>query len=192
MRKDGRPSKACVPILDAILADDSIIKTGVSIHNDCVELYEYFGIESRSRLDLAEYVRVDKGRNTPGLKRLAASILGVDLPKPKRISRSNWSRVPLTSRQVAYAAWDAWVAVAIAQELLKHSPPVDLLERPVRDLFIQQKRRRNLKAMIQEWKMMDDSELKTATVLLLKKELRQMRRDLVPYTVFQAQNMTLG
>ncbi|EDO33959.1 predicted protein [Nematostella vectensis] len=52
-----------------------------------------------------------------GLKKLAKTILGIELDKPKNISLSNWELFPLTYKQVSYAALDAWVSFKLFVEL---------------------------------------------------------------------------
>lgn len=55
--------------------------------------------------------------NKSGLQGLCKSILGVDLPKEKENSASDWTRFPLTDDQITYAARDAWAGAAIATKL---------------------------------------------------------------------------
>ena len=55
--------------------------------------------------------------NTASLRTLSKRVLGVDLPKSRKLAMSNWAKVPLTNQQVAYAARDAWASAAILHEL---------------------------------------------------------------------------
>jgi hypothetical protein len=68
--------------------------------------------------------RVGMGR-TVGMKRLAECILQQELPKSKKVSRSEWATTPLTNIQIAYAARDAWVPAAVIHQLmvLENSKP---------------------------------------------------------------------
>ena len=50
----------------------------------------------------------------PGLRGLALAC-GFDLEKPKKLSRSNWERRPLTPDQQRYAAYDAYAGVWIGR-----------------------------------------------------------------------------
>lgn len=145
-KKYGIENTACVPILQSILSDDSIVKVGASIDQDMLSLMEWQRcLVCKSRFDLgrlrdgstnqndhhtsAQYDTSDYDHstaknnndngngNSPGLQTLAASILGVHLPKSKSVSTSNWMNVPLSYKQVSYSAYDAWVGAAIAHEL---------------------------------------------------------------------------
>lgn len=115
-RKSGRPSKACGPILDAVIGDKSIIKAGCGIDDDLIELREQWsGLEGRSRLELGG-VGASRGE-TLGLKRLMKHVFGLHLAKSKRLATSNWSQVPLDESQLVYCARDAWAGAAIADKL---------------------------------------------------------------------------
>lgn len=122
-RKTGRPSIASVPILEAVLSDETIIKAGVGIDKDLIELCQAWGIlEARSRLNLGGIGVKSNGKETTGLKRLSKAILNVDLLKSRKVASSNWSQVPLSDKQVAYCARDAWAGAAIVEELIARDP----------------------------------------------------------------------
>jgi hypothetical protein len=122
-RKSGRPSMASVPILESVLSDDSIIKAGVGIDKDLVELCQAWrSLEARSRLNLGG-IGVKNGRKeTTSLKRLSKSILQVDLRKSRKLASGDWSHVPLLEKQIIYSARDAWAGAAIVEELQRRDP----------------------------------------------------------------------
>jgi len=92
-----------------------------------VDLYILWGdLDARSRLDLGA-LSCDHG-NRVGLRALTARTLGVDLPKPKQITHSDWTKIPLRRRQITYSARDAWAGVAIAEKLAKDDPVLFSLE----------------------------------------------------------------
>jgi hypothetical protein len=150
---NGRPSGSCSKPLEAVLRDESIVKAGVSLDQDMLELRQKWArMEARSRLDLGGVGA--SGSQRLGLKQLTSSILGVDLPKTRRLTMSDWSQVPLTSAQLAYSAWDAWAGAAIIAELAARDPDtfgtdalVDLLrpQRTIDDLYHRQRRRKGAK-----------------------------------------------
>jgi hypothetical protein len=127
----GFPSEDTVPMLRNFLADPSILKAGVGIDKDMMELVRSWDPESSSSSSASSLVvrgRMDIGGigaavgRTRSLKDLAFAILGVDIPKSRKLSLSNWGQVPLTTLQIAYAARDAWVAAAIMNELALRDP----------------------------------------------------------------------
>lgn len=147
IRHGRRPSTKCkandiIQILLDVLVDPTIIKAGVFIDPDILQFYErYPYLDARSRFDLSRLRSTssyddtsrddddndsdDHNKSTkqqekvPGLQTLTASILGLHLPKPKKIACSNWNRIPLSYSQLAYCARDAWVSAAIVHELAK-------------------------------------------------------------------------
>eukprot|EP00536_Pseudo-nitzschia_multiseries_P010051 jgi/Psemu1/288865/fgenesh1_pg.295_\ len=112
-----------------VLRDDTIIKTGLAIDDDMVELYRWcrdLGASddrlswalsgSLRRFDMGG-IGSSKPGSTVGLARLVAGVLGVALPKSKKLARSHWSGVPLGIPEVDYAARDAWAAAAVLDHL---------------------------------------------------------------------------
>jgi hypothetical protein len=150
---NGRPSSSCGPLLEAVLRDENIIKAGCSVDGDMLELRgKWTRFEARSRLDIGGVGA--SGSQRLGLKQLTSSILGLDLPKSRRMAMSNWSQVPMSSLQLAYCARDAWVGAAIVAELAARDPDtfgtealVDLLrpQRTIDDLYHRQRRRKGAK-----------------------------------------------
>jgi hypothetical protein len=127
----GFPSEDTVPMLQRVMADPSILKAGVGIDQDMLELVRSWDPESSSSSSASSLVvrgRMDigglggKAGRTRSLKDLAFAILGVDIPKSKKIAVSDWGKVPLTTSQITYAARDAWVAAAIMNELALRDP----------------------------------------------------------------------
>lgn len=57
------------------------------------------------------------GSTQLGLGNVLAEVLGVDLPKPKRLQRFDWSRRPLPDDALAYAAGDVVHLLALADAL---------------------------------------------------------------------------
>ena len=90
----------------ALLADETILKVGVSLAYDVKQLQLLDAFEPRGFLDLTE-ISAPLGYKSAGLRNLAANLLGFRISKGPKTS--NWEREPLSEAQVTYAATDAWV-----------------------------------------------------------------------------------
>lgn len=151
--RSDQQSSACSPILKSVLHDKHFIKAGCAIDEDMMDLYNLWGdFDANSRLDLGAIGREHSDRL--GLKALTAKVIGVDLPKPKSLTLSDWSMVPLTERQIVYGARDAWAGAAIAHKLAEENPDVFGLESlvssletevPISSLAERKQRRENAK-----------------------------------------------
>ncbi|KAL7550650.1 hypothetical protein ACHAWF_013863 [Thalassiosira exigua] len=124
-------------ILRSIINDPMIIKVGVGIDDDALELYRwskksydnYGGIDTNgngqtqqlwemsSRFDLGRVLPNENPSHRFGIRELARRILGAEVKKSKRLSMSNWGNRHLTMDQISYAARDAWVSAAIVERL---------------------------------------------------------------------------
>ncbi len=98
------------PELATLLADDSILKVGVAVHDDIKALRNLKAFEPRGFIDLQSVVAAH-GIKQLGLKRLSAIILGFSISKSQQTS--NWESPSLTPPQQVYAATDAWVCKRI-------------------------------------------------------------------------------
>lgn len=116
-----RAEGAWPPPLVAALADERVLKVGVGIDDDAVECWLHWGLDVRGRLDLGGVGSV--GGETRGLKSLALDVLGVELPKSKSVTMSNWE-LELSGKMLAYAAADAWVGRAVLDALAARQPAV--------------------------------------------------------------------
>lgn len=155
---NNRYSKACLPLIEAVLSDPNIIKCGCSIEDDMLDLKRLVpglgALEARSRFDVG---LLGASKNRLGLKALARILLNLDLEKPKRIAISNWSHFPLSGEQLNYAARDAWAGVAVLEELQQQYPATfgteALVERlkpqpTLKDLNTSQTRRQKAKMLL--------------------------------------------
>eukprot|EP00980_Cylindrotheca_fusiformis_P031694 scaffold26800_cov127-Cylindrotheca_fusiformis.AAC.1 len=125
--RSGQHSHACSPVLKSVLDDKQYVKAGCGIDEDMMDLYNLWGdLDAKSRLDLGAIGRERNERL--GLKALTAQVVGVDLPKSKSLTLSDWTAVPLTEPQIAYSARDAWAGAAIARKLAQEKPDVFGLE----------------------------------------------------------------
>ena len=98
-----------------VLSDRSVVKIGVGLDDDAIELYN-----RDSRLALCG--RLDIGgprkKRAIALRTVAHRAIGGPIaPKAKKIATSNWAMRRLQSKQLAYAARDAWLGAAIFDAL---------------------------------------------------------------------------
>ena len=101
--------------LAEVLESSSVFKAGVSIDDDAIDLWQCWGLEVSSRLELG-----GSGQRW-SLARLLGAATGVELAKPASVQKSDWA-APLGEKQVAYAAADAWAGRAIYERLLELDP----------------------------------------------------------------------
>jgi ribonuclease D len=105
INKIGLPA----PLLD-LLADNSIIKAGVAVHDDLKFLRNVRKFNPDGFIDLQTYVK-DFGIQCSGLKKLTAIILGFRISKRQQVT--DWEAETLSEPQQVYAATDAWVCYEI-------------------------------------------------------------------------------
>ena len=100
--------------LKLLMEDENILKLGVAIRDDLIDLKRLSPFDPDGFLDLANKA---KELEIPhhGLRKLAAFLLDVRLSKAQQTS--NWENHPLTEAQQLYAATDAWVALKIYDEM---------------------------------------------------------------------------
>jgi len=89
-----------------LLSNVNIIKSGVAIDQDLIELQQILNFKPGGFIDLGEIAR-SKGLPHHGLRGLAAFLLNFRISKSSRTS--NWSANQLTKKQIRYAATDAWL-----------------------------------------------------------------------------------
>ncbi|MBO4369525.1 MAG: 3'-5' exonuclease domain-containing protein 2 [Desulfovibrio sp.] len=96
---------------DAYLADllsnPAIFKAGVGIRFDMQSLVKLFSFVPQGLVDLGSVARLNK-LSSQGLRTLSAAFFGWRISKGSQCS--NWSLAELSSRQIIYAATDAWVS----------------------------------------------------------------------------------
>ncbi|XP_060118458.1 exonuclease 3'-5' domain-containing protein 2 [Heteronotia binoei] len=105
-----------------ILADGAILKVGVGCWEDSCKLLHDYGVTVKGSVDL-RYLALRESKSLPpnglSLKSLAERILNYSLDKSLRLRCSNWESEQLTEEQIAYAARDAQVSVAMFLHLLR-------------------------------------------------------------------------
>lgn len=114
INKIGIPSE-----LADLLANPSIIKAGVAVHDDIRFLRSVKKFVPSGFIDLQKMVK-DYGIKSSGLKKLAAIVLGFKISKRQQVT--DWEADNLTDAQKIYAATDAWVCHQIYRKLINGSP----------------------------------------------------------------------
>ncbi len=90
-----------------LLETPKIVKAGVAVHDDILELQRLTSFSEAGFVDLGT-TALEKGFERSGLRNLTASLLGYRISKSAQCS--NWEARPLSKRQIDYAATDAWVS----------------------------------------------------------------------------------
>lgn len=105
--------------LGQLLESRSILKVGVGIDDDAVDLWQYWGFEVNGRVELGYGAPDNRPR---GLARLLSDATGIAMQKSSSVQTSDWA-APLSERQVQYAAADAWAGVAVYERLQELDEP---------------------------------------------------------------------
>jgi ribonuclease D len=93
------------PALAELLASPSVVKAGVGLAYDLVQLKKVFPLTVENIVDLGVVAR-RRGLGQSGVRNLAGMLLGFRIPKGNRTS--NWAAPRLSPAQINYAATDAW------------------------------------------------------------------------------------
>lgn len=83
-----------------------LIKAGIALDRDLIDLRKLFPLEAKSFLDLGDVAK-HRGMKQTGVRNLAGLFLGDRITKS--MQTSNWAQPRLTEKQIRYAATDAWV-----------------------------------------------------------------------------------
>ena len=89
-----------------IFSDIKIIKVGIAIHDDVKDLKRIKNFKDRSFVDLNNLAK-NFGFISIGAKKLSALVLGIRISKKQQLS--NWENELLSTKQIDYAATDAWI-----------------------------------------------------------------------------------
>lgn len=92
--------------LAALLSDKHVVKTGVAVGRDLIDLQRLFPFQPAGILDLGDVAK-RQGIKQTGVRNLAGMLLGGRITKGARTS--NWAAAQLSTSQLRYAATDAWV-----------------------------------------------------------------------------------
>lgn len=109
LNKIGLPDKVA-----SILEDEKILKIGLSIHDDFINLGKKFKLEPRGFIDLQDFVKKFKIDDN-SLSRIYGILFDKRISKGQRLT--NWEAPELTQYQREYAALDAVACLSIYRHL---------------------------------------------------------------------------
>lgn len=95
-----------------LLSDESIVKVGVGVQDDIRRLNELCKFKQGGFFDLSAEMK-KKGVIQSGARALTARYLGRKLVKSSQ--KTNWALSRLSSRQLEYAATDAWICLQLLE-----------------------------------------------------------------------------
>lgn len=101
------------------LEDDKILKIGVGVRDDIKALQVLKKFTAGGFVELADLAR-NKGLEVESVKKLTALLLGFRISKSAQTS--NWEADKLDTKQISYAATDAWVCLNIYKKLIGDLP----------------------------------------------------------------------
>ncbi|KAK9692153.1 hypothetical protein RND81_09G244200 [Saponaria officinalis] len=106
--------------LKDFLGRPNFIFVGVQVGEDAEKLFDEYGLFCCSTKDIQAYAMEQwpyRWYRRPGLKVLAKDIVGLYMPKPMHICRSDWQTRVLSEEQVEYACIDAYASYKIGHRL---------------------------------------------------------------------------
>ena len=118
-----------------LLADEKINKYCIDSRQD-ETLLTAIGANIKGLVDLQPLINLER---RVGMKECALTQLGIKLEKSKNIQAGDWSRYPLSIKQIEYAASDAVICLALAEHLNLCSPESKRLIRSLPPTLSQRK-----------------------------------------------------
>lgn len=119
--------KTVPPSLVKVLQDPAVIKTGVAIRNDALKLQRDFNIQCRNIVELSQLAKLaepERWASTKyliSLRALTRVYLGQKLRKDEE-RVSDWTKRPLSDKQIEYAASDVFVGLELLRKLAAFFP----------------------------------------------------------------------
>lgn len=98
-----------------LLEDESVIKIGVSIHDDFLNLHKRYSLNPNGFIDLQTFVK-DYNISDNSLSRIYGILFDKRISKGQRLS--NWEAATLSQHQQEYAALDAQACLHIYYHLM--------------------------------------------------------------------------
>lgn len=99
-----------------LLEDDTVLKIGLSWHDDINSLHKLKDFKTGRFVDIQDLVR-EIGIEDLSLQKLYANLFGQKISKRQQLS--NWEADILLDKQKVYAATDAWACIQIYNEIIR-------------------------------------------------------------------------
>ena len=112
----------CHPVLNDLLQSEDVLKVGFGLKSDRRQIDRKLGTKLNGVLDLDSVFRKDGYRHEIGVRAAVAIVFNRNFRKSKKVSTSNWALPHLTSRQLLYAANDAYAAIRVLNALDHPNP----------------------------------------------------------------------
>jgi ribonuclease D len=106
-----------LPFLLELFGADDVVKVGFGLSSDLKHIHARFGVALRAVVDLNTVFRAQGFRAATGVRAAVAILFDRRLQKSRRQTTSNWSLPKLDSKQLLYAANDAYAALCVHREL---------------------------------------------------------------------------
>lgn len=104
------------PCILRLLQDTTVVKVGLSWHDDLMQLRRRQEFEPGSYVELQQLIQT-LGVKDLSLQKIYANLFGQKISKTQRLT--NWEADVLSSGQQVYAATDAWACIQIYNEILR-------------------------------------------------------------------------
>ncbi len=105
-------------VLADFLADEKIMKIGLSLRDDLNGLNKLHKFRPGSCIDIQSIIK-EFGILELGLQKIYAILFGKKISKSQRLT--NWESQELTEQQLRYAATDAWASLEIYLQLMRET-----------------------------------------------------------------------
>lgn len=102
----------------ALLENESILKIGLSVHDDFNVMHRSSGVEPKGFVDLQSFVKQYHIQDI-SLQKIYAILFDEKISKNQRLT--NWEAPALTPQQQRYAAIDAWACLRIYSYLTSNA-----------------------------------------------------------------------
>ncbi len=109
--------RECLPFVIDLLQSEKVQKIGFGLKSDHTQILAKLGIRPQAVLDLNTTFRKAGYRGQMGVRAAVGAVLKQGFPKSKSATTSNWALPHLTSKQLLYAANDAYAALKVYEAL---------------------------------------------------------------------------